>query len=461
MRPPQRVVWTEGLLLAPHHLQQLDLYHEELLGHRLRALTPHDWGVVRCELDLRALGAGQVRIQDFVGVLPDGLFVAFDHDDPETPQARPIEGHFGPKQQALEIYLGAPREREGTANYSEPTQSNPRTRFVVAKRPVWDSTSGSGEAQVSFAQRNLVILFGDEPREDFEALKVAEIVRDRTGALVVCEPYIPPCLRISASTFLVEGLKRLLALAVAKQRALSEQRRQREGSTVEFTPADVTRYLLLNAVNTFIPVLSHIVDAKDLPPRSVYLLLAQFAGQLSSFSADADPATLPPFLYTDLRSTFEPLLARLTALLTATVKENFVGVTLEARQDGLHLGRLDDDRLARATHFLLAVKSRLPETQVAEQLPKLSKIASWQEIGSIVQAAAPGVPLTVNHRPPPEIPIKPGLVYFSLGTSDRHWRSIMSERTVAVYLPPPFLPTETQLQLLAVPAPGTAERTAS
>ncbi len=55
MRPPQRIVWSEGMLISPQHLQQQDRYHEALLGERLRALSPHAWGVVELALDERAL----------------------------------------------------------------------------------------------------------------------------------------------------------------------------------------------------------------------------------------------------------------------------------------------------------------------------------------------------------------------------------------------------------------------
>jgi len=456
MKPPQRIVWSEGMLMSPHHMQQLDAYHEELLALRLRAALPYDWGVVAVEIDRRALAAGQLRVQSFVGVLPDGLYLAFGADAPESPPSRPIEGHFAPKQPTLEVFLGVPREREGAANYVDGDGAR-RARFTVAKRPVWDAGTGGNERQLPFAQRNVVVLFGDEAREDYETVKIGEVTRDAQGALVLVDSYLPPLLRIGASPFLVDGLKRLLALASAKQRTLSEGRRQREGSSVEFTASDVTRYLLLNAVNTFIPVLSHLVELPDQPPREVYLLLVQFAGSLMSFAADADPTSLPAFTYTDLRATFEQLLDRLTELLGATVKENFIRVALEARQDGLHSGRLDDDRLLKATQFVLAVRAKLPEAQTAEQLPKLSKIATWSEINNIVQAASPGVPLTVTHRPPPEIPVHAGLVYFTLTTGDRVWRNILSERTVAVYLPPPFLPNETQIQLLAVP-PSSGRR---
>jgi len=240
---------------------------------------------------------------------------------------------------------------------------------------------------------------------------------------------------------------------------LSEGRRQRSGSTVEFNAGDITNFLLLNAVNTFLPVVNHMVEHLDMPPETAYLLLSQFAGQLCSFVADgsntnADPTTLPKFLYTDLGMTFEELFNRINALLNIAIREKFIVVPLETRPDGLHFGRLEDDRLPRSKLYILTVAStNIPEQTVAQQLPALSKIASWTQVGDIVVSAVVGVPLQVTYKPPPEIPIKQGLVYFQLDTEHQYWKAIAQERTVAIYLPPPFDPTNIKIQLLAVPAP--------
>jgi len=97
------------------------------------------------------------------------------------------------------------------------------------------------------------------------------------------------------------------------------------------------------------------------------------------------------------------------------------------------------------------VRSEMPEAQVGQMLPGLSKIASWEQINGLVRAAASGVPLQLTHRPPPEIPIRNGVTYFMLNLQNAYWQSILRERTVAVYLPPPFEPPRTRLELLAVP----------
>jgi type VI secretion system protein ImpJ len=274
---------------------------------------------------------------------------------------------------------------------------------------------------------------------------------------VVSDAYVPPCLRISASPFILEGVRRLLRLMLGKQRELTEARRHRDAAAVEFTGADVTRYLQLTALNGIIPVMNHVVDSGDLPPEQAYLLLVQAVGQLFTFDAAGDPTALPKFQYLNLRGTFHALFTQAQGLLKSVALEQCIAVPLEAKQGGLIVGRLDDDRFHRCNQVILTVRSTLPEQQVADQFPRLSKIASAQEIHGIVQAAAPGVPLSVTFRPPPEVPVRPGVVYFSLGTHDGYWKNAIRDRSVAIYLPQSLDPRGTQVELLGVPgAPAVA-----
>jgi type VI secretion system protein ImpJ len=321
---PHKVVWSEGMLVSPQHLQQADLYHERLLDRRLAALAPQTWGILSLDLDLGALQAEQLRVSRFVGILPEGLYLGFADGDPEAPAARPIGAHFAPAQPVLEVFLAVPKERDGVPSVAAAgTGGSPaaaedgvqKTRFRAATRPVGDITGESADLPIAFARRNVSVLFGDEARDDFDSIKIAEIVRNASGALSASEAFIPSVLSISASSFLVSSVRRLLALVTAKQRQLSEERRQRDAVTVEFGAADVTRYLQLSALNAAIPILVHAGRDGELGPRELYLFLIQMAGQLSTLVPDADPSAFPAFNFTDLRSTFEELFALLTSLL--------------------------------------------------------------------------------------------------------------------------------------------------
>ena len=462
MKPPQRVVWSEGMLVSPQHLQQQDLYHERLLDERIAALAPYRWGVVSAEIDPGALGTDQLRVTRFVGILPDGLYVGVESGDPECPPARPIGANFPPTQQSCDVYLAVFKEREGVPSVSAehlgprgPSSTKAaRARFRAVSRGVADLTGNAADLSMAFAHRNAVVLFGNESREDYDAVKIAEIVRDGRGALIANETYIPPTPRIDTSPFLMGRVRQILSILVTKQRLLAGNRRQRDGAGIEFNPGDVTRFLQLSTINTAIPLLTYASSNGEINPNQLYLLLVQVAGQLATFGSDIDPSQLPLFQYNDLRATFEELFARVIDLLRTTVREAFMTVGMEV-VDGIHLGKLDDDRLLDAPQYVLAVRSEIPEAQLAQRLPGLCKIAARTQLPQVIRAAAtPGVPITFTHRPPAEIPVKSGVTYFNLTLQNEFWRQIVEERLVTIYLPPPFGPQHVKLELLAVPKGG-------
>ena len=173
MKSPLRVAWTEGLLMAPQHLQQHDRYLEGLVNARIEALGPLWWGVLRVEIDRRALAQGQLSLVEFVGVLPGGTALHLGPGDSELPAARPV--NFPPTQQSLRVYLAVPRERDGINNYAG--KNGGRERFVLEHRPIGDAAGSGTSLEVALARRNVAFLVGDEPREDMESIPIAEIAR--------------------------------------------------------------------------------------------------------------------------------------------------------------------------------------------------------------------------------------------------------------------------------------------
>ncbi|HEY6100107.1 MAG TPA: type VI secretion system baseplate subunit TssK, partial [Anaeromyxobacter sp.] len=416
---------------------------------RVGAVAPDDWGVLSIEVDAAALAAGQVKVARFAGVLPDGLPVGFDEADGDAPPPRPLADHFPPTARSVDVHVAVARQRDGVPAYAEEGQAQ-RIRFVSSSRPVEDATAPGQQLAVALARPNATLLFGDEAREDFETIKVAEVGRSAAGQPALVESYVPPALKLGASPWLLARTREVLTRVVAKQRELSEGRRQRDAAPGELSGQDLSRLLQLFALNGQVPLVAHLAEAADESPRTAYLWLSALAGQLSTFSADSDPATLPKFSHVDLRATFEPLFARLGELLGALATAQYIAVPLEQRAGGLHLGRMQDERVLQAGLFLM-VKSDLPEQQVADAVPRLCKIASTAEIQGLVQAAAPGLQITWLPRPPPQLPARTGTTYFAVAKTERFWQSIATNRNLAIYLPPPFDPAKTKVELAAVP----------
>jgi type VI secretion system protein ImpJ len=292
-----------------------------------------------------------------------------------------------------------------------------------------------------------VVLLGGEPTEGHAWIKIGELQRAASGQLVWSQGYVPPCLRLAAAPRLMTGVRDVLARAIAKHRELAGLRAGRS-TAGDLSGPDVLRLLQLLVLGAQIPALVDLAEG-DPAPHACFLALAGLCGQLATL-AGQDVADLPKFAHLDLAGSFDPLLARLATQLGSMATPEFSVVPLERRAGGIFLARFPDEKLLRG-QFYLSVKSETPEATVVDQFPKLCKIAAAAEIQSLVQAASPGLPLQVTHRPPPQLPLTPGAIYFALQQGNRFWPAIQTGKNMAIYMPPPFDPARTQLELLVVP----------
>jgi type VI secretion system protein ImpJ len=233
----------------------------------------------------------------------------------------------------------------------------------------------------------------------------------------------------------------------ARQRSLSDSRRQRSAGTVEFDAGDLSRLWLLSTLNTFIPTFSHIVDAPGFPPEHAYLVLGQLIGQLCTMATNADPAAIPKFVYTDLGAVFEPMFARALSLIGSAIQERCVEVPLTRRPDGVFVGQAKGPEILQSD-FFISVRTTMPDAQVRERLPRLMKIASANHIGAIMHSAVTGAPVELEYRPPSALPLQPGLHWFRLTKAPDFWADIVATGTFALYHP--FDPQTMTVALYAV-----------
>ena len=442
-RSEEQVLWTEGLPLVPAHFQQMERSHLGYVRERFDALSPLSWGIVAWELDRNELARNSLRLRHCHAVLPLGTVIHFDERDAHAPSSRPIE--LSPDKHQLEVFLGIPRIREGVCQVGE------RARYLVEKRAVLDVHSSVGETtEIELGRPNVRILFGHEAREDFECIKLTELRRDSSASFTLEGTYIPPLLRVSASEVLLARLQRLLVLAEARRQALFGRRREREAGVIEADASDITRFALLVVLAGSLPVLQHHFRAKDLPPRELFFELLRLQGSLAAFASET-PWDVPSFDLLDLRASFDPLFERLEMLLLATQRESCLTVDLQSRDDGLHFAQLNE-HVARCDRFLIGIRSSVPQRDVESHLPSLGKVASFQQISQVVGSALPGARLAISHRPPAEIPVKSDVTYFTVEMTDAYFGAALQTGSLAVYLPEPFQPSATHVQLFAIPA---------
>jgi type VI secretion system protein ImpJ len=444
----QKVLWSEGLFLTPHHFQQWDRYHEDLLNFRIRALTIFMWGVDEVKFNEEALENGGFEIVRCRAVMPDGLPVEVpDIDIP--PPARTFTELFPPAGDRLDVFLAIPVTRPGAANVAGNGEATDfMARYTPVRVTLPDENTGENPQPVALAAKRLRLLFGEESLDNHAALKIAELRRTPEGKVVFEENYIPPAISLSASRPLVDIVRRLVEILSAKSSTLAEQRRQKGSGVADFTTSDVANFWLLHTVNAYIPIMMHFHHVQRIHPEQLYLAMARLAGELMTFVTEGHPAELPKYIHTDLTRTFTELDRKLRILLETVIPTRCVPIPLERTKESIYVGRILDERLPSSAEFFLAVYAKLPEAQIIERVPRKSKIASIDTINYLLGQALPGVLLRPVPIPPGPIPARMGFKYFRLEKMGDYWNTIATSRTICIHFPAEF--PDLRLELYAV-----------
>ncbi|MEP7048906.1 MAG: type VI secretion system baseplate subunit TssK [Pseudomonadota bacterium] len=427
-------IWTEGLLLSQHHFQHQDRYHEELLSDRVGSIVHYPWGITALEIDERTLSSGQFKLRRLAAIWPDGVSLATGEGSREpAPAPRSFEAAFTPELGTLEVFVGLAYE-SGSALLEDGGQNLGSRRYVRETLPVTDLNTGTSRQEIEYARPNLRIFFGGEAQDGFATIRVAELVRQANGQVIVRDNHVPPVLRISAAPFLVSGLQRVLAGIAARQRQLSTDRNQRQAGSVEFHGSEARKFWLLHTLNGALPALSHAIESGRAHPEEMYLLLSVLVGQLCTFAMDADPLKVPKFNYLELGAVFEELFARVLSLLSGGIEQTYVEIPLEHRQDGMFIGKVTDPRLF-SKEFFLAVQSKQSDALVRERVPAVLKMASWNQIYDVVKQARHGARLEIEWDPSGALPLRPGSCFFRVRREGPFWEDISKTGSVALYLP--------------------------
>jgi type VI secretion system protein ImpJ len=431
----RKIVWNEGMLLTPHHFQQWDNYHEELLNSRVRSMMAYEYGVIELQVNNEAIANGNFQITNCRAVLPDGLMVNVP-DAEAVPDLRPVGDHFKVENEKLGVHLAIPAIKIGEVNIqASGGAAGSNLRFHQEGALVKDETTGTNEQPIAYAKSNLRIIFDDELRDGFTSIKIAELQRTPTGQLKISEEYIPPILKVPASTWLVNMLRQLVEILITKSGSLGEQRRQSNASLADFTTSEIAVFWLLNTINSSIPAMSHFFRSPVVHPEKLYLEMSTLVGRLMTFSLEHHPKDIVQYDHDDLHFTFFNLSTQLKDLLETVIPSRCVPIPLEKTRDTLYVGRIEDERLLKEAGFYLAVRAQMPESKLIEAVPRVVKIASRDVIDSVIGSALPGVVLTHASPPPAPIPSRVGFKYFQLDSIGPYWNGISGSKVISVYVP--------------------------
>lgn len=445
-----KVVWFEGMALDPHHFQQWDRHQQGLVAGWGRSTTPYAWGFARLEVDRERLRNGEVALRQCRALLPDGLLIDLPAAGP-LPSPRPVSDHFPAEARRLRVYLAVPAEEAARSSCRLQRDTDARrTRYVAETITVDDANTGSDARPVEVARVAAQLRFGSEPMEAFGALPVAEVERGPEGDLVLSPSFVPPCLKVRASTYLADLLRRLVERLTGKSEAFAE-RAAHVFAQRELTPPDLAVLGVLSTINRSLPRLLHYHRTGEVHPVRLYEALVTLAGGLSAYvpGSRVRGADLPAYDH----EVPGPCFTALDEALRATVgrmapRASYERLALVRQRENLYTARVDAGR-ARAGQLYLSVRGeQMGEQQMARELPGMLRIASPPTIDAVLRSYTRALAIEHTTRPPSGLPADARVSYFRLRQRGPFWEAIEEAGELAVFVPSEL--TEVGLQMYVV-----------
>jgi type VI secretion system protein ImpJ len=440
-RAAERVVWREGMHLAPHHFQAQRRHFEATLAATVDALFPFAWGLSGVELDAVALRDGALALVRARGLLPDGTPFDVPGGDP-MPAPRPLAEAFAPDRDAHVAHLALAAWRPDAANVQD--DGGPG-RFAAVARPVVDETTGEEPLSLRFAAKRFRLLLDHEVGPDDVALPVARLRRDGAGRFAADPDFVPPCLRFGASARLVGLLRGVVDMLDAKAAALvAASPGSGAGGGAGGGAAGPAAYVgnelatrwLLHAVRSAEPPLRHLLATRAAHPERLWLELSRLAGALCTFALDARARDLPAYAHDDLTACFGALERAIRAQLDVVVAPRAVVVPLARTTEVLWVAGVPDPRChAPGARWFLGVRTSLAAAETVARVPRLTKICSSRFVPELVRRAHPGLAATHVPAPPAALAPRPDLVYFEVVLDGPCARAVREASDLGVYVP--------------------------
>jgi type VI secretion system protein ImpJ len=442
----QKVVWYEGMKLDPHHFQQADRYNQYYINSKFRLFSPNFWGIQEMQIDSAALAGGSFGFVACNGIMQDGFTFNMPTNDP-LPKSRNFEDLFEATSEKLDVFLVLPAENASGNNcYINEEPGLNDSRFSLQKMEMTDYNTGMNMRSVGIAKPNFQFKFGDEALEDFSSLKIGEIMRSSDGKYTMDENFIPASLSVSNSEVLQESMRKLLGALVSKSKEL---RQQTTIQKPELSLTQVEILLMLQTINSFIPLLNYYYQSQNTHPENLYILLLNLAGQLSTYSnMGIKTSEFPSYDHKHLSEVFNQVISEINSMLNVqkTVERRDVIIPLRKQADTLYVGQLSPNQIS--SQFFIAVTGDVPEKKIITELPKNIKISAYEEIFAVHQAGIQGVTIEYIARPPVGVSINEKAHYFKINKEGRFWEKIVQKNNVAFFIASEFKSLQMELVLL-------------
>jgi len=437
--------WHQGLFLQPQHFQLDDLYLQSVLTPLHQFIHPHFWGIGALETP-KIISENTVERPHRAELLfPDRTYVVYP--DNAVIEARSFDEDWVEGGKPFTVYIGLKKWNDVGKNVTVLSKlenlSEVSTRFAATMEPeeVQDLHQDGPPAEIKRLFYVLKLFWQTEIDQlgDYQLIPFLQL--KRTGDEVsLSDEFVPPTLSSAGAGVLMKMVREIRDQVVSRARQLESLKRDRGIHTAEFGSRDMVYLLALRSLNRYVPTLYHLLEAPNVHPWSIYGVLRQLVGELTSFSEQinvlgelADGSRLLPnydherlwYCFSSAQSLVIRLLDEITAGPEYIIPLVFDGTYFTAE--------LPPAMFEGRNRYYLVFKTENDPKNLMQSIEMVAKLSSRESLPILIARALPGIRLEHLPTPPQELPRRAHSIYFQVDHHGDKWDQVEKNQNLALY----------------------------
>jgi type VI secretion system protein ImpJ len=426
----RKVIWTEGTLLAQQHLQlwdqQAQHYHQKLI----QSLSPFGWGILQLEYDESYLPQGVLQLTKCTALLKDGRLVDYNATTDGPLSINLPENHTD----FVNVYLLLAQGEgvEGISGYP----SNPNPSHLGEYTEITDVYDATRKRELLLGKQNLSLSVERPSQTVCSCLPVVALSFDPNQmAYKLNKSFIPPVLRVGASSCLVSWVADMTGKLTTTIHKLNEQKAKHRHVHNQFGYGDFVYFNLVKSLTSFLPRFTSIQSTPMIHPYSLYQLCLSFIGELWGYlDKPLSQDIMPNYKQDELGALFDDMKRYITSLIDNVMPANTIDVSLHKISETLHYSiDLSREELGR-NHYCLGIYHEDMTDDLIEKITAQIKIASPKHIKEIVQSFTQGIQFNYLATPGKDLMAKRHYHYFLLDKQSIGWQAILEEGKMAIFV---------------------------
>jgi len=432
------VHWYEGMLLQPHHFQTQRRRASMQAREQLMYLAAHWWGVAALQINPTALAGFRIKVAQAVLRLKDGTWLNIPNN------AYAEERSFAELTDRLDepqaVWFAVKRPEANRPLVHELNEANiglPRP-CVLKENTIVDENSGENGQVIQSRLWNVQITFGPKPGDQFEALKIGELVWSMDKQPVFNPACIPALLNLGASVYLCERVKNVV-VKIRNQATFLQGELVARRISLTTDPLRVLGNLTrLKIMSTYSLVLQQQLNVPQTHPYELYLELVRMLGDLIVLYPET-PLEAPTYDHDNLYPVMETVLRLIERMVEGGVVVDYIHRRFEV--DGeRRFCRIDREWLDPAPNVqviaYLCINTEMSEANVDAMLSDYRvKIGPPSRIDEMLMARTRGLGCQRLRRIPAGLPDRSGLHYFQIDLSrqSEFWQDLFRDLLLVIH----------------------------